>query len=818
MDEPGHSRSRISSQLLRLVWPFIVVVLLQGLIGSGSLYLLSGVRAYVGGESLWSKGQKDAIHYLQRYAETHEPADYARYLAAIAIPLGDRQLRSAMAEDPPDYASARQGILAGGNHPDDVDSIIKLYRHFHDFSYFKQAIGYWVIGDSYLDQLRGLAEEIHARIASGHAEASDVSQWSQAIEVINQRVTPAANGFSAALGEGSRMVTRVLVGVNTMVGMLLILLALWRTRLSLTEQRAYQSALDRERGRAQTTLAAIGDAVITLDERGCIAYLNPAAERLIGWNRDSSMGLPLKSLLRVMDEHGGEMDLSQLGAQLEGEFDTRSETNKLLQRLDGSSVAVTLVASPIRNGGRVVGAALVLHDMTRERQYMDSLSWQATHDALTGLTNRREFEFRLQQALERTAHMDDRHSLMYLDLDQFKLVNDTCGHAAGDELLRQVCGLLQGCLREGDVLARLGGDEFGVLLENCPPDVARQIAESLRVVVEQLHFVWDRRPFNITVSIGVVHVSAMLVSVEEALRCADMAAYLAKEKGRNRVQVFSPDDTELSMRFGEMAWVQRIRQALEEERFCLYAQRIEAIDPQVEEGLHVELLLRLFDESGRLVAPNNFIPAAERYGLMPQIDRWVVNQAFKTLAQRRDAGCEPIHTCAINLSGATIGDSGFIEYVRELLPRYALAPAGICFEVTETSAISNLVNATQFIQELKALGFRFSLDDFCAGMSSFVYLKHLPVDYLKIDGSFVKDMLEDPIDRAMVQVINQIGHVMGKRTVAEFVESAAVLDVLREIGVDYAQGYLLERPQPFGRHYSTRQAEAAAESDSTSGR
>ncbi|WP_160287832.1 EAL domain-containing protein [Pseudomonas knackmussii] len=818
MGESGLSRSRQNSQLLKLVWPFIVVVLLQGLLGVGSLYLLSGVRAYVGGESLWSKGQMRAIEYLKRYGETRDPLDYQRYQQSIAVPLGDRQLRIALDRPQPDLDLARRGILAGGNHPDDVEAITWLYRYFHDFSYFKDAVHYWEVGDRYLDELDAIARDMHARIEGGKVSPGDLDYWNQGILRISEAIAPASNAFSAALGQGSRSVAKLLLVANVLSGLSLILLAVWRTRKLLAEQRAFRSALDREREQAQTTLAAIGDAVVTIDEFACIASMNPAAERMIGWESGMAIGLPLKSLLRMLDEGSEVEDFALVGQILRGEVEAGSESSKVLQRLDGSSVAVTVVGTPIRVGGRIVGAALVLHDMTRERQYMESLSWQATHDALTGLSNRREFEFRLQQALERSAHMDDRHSLMYLDLDQFKLVNDTCGHAAGDELLRQVCSLLEGCLRDSDTLARLGGDEFGVLLENCPPDVSEKFAENLRNTVEALYFVWDQRPFNITVSIGVVHVSAMLVSVEEALRCADMACYLAKEKGRNRVQVFSPDDTELSMRFGEMAWVQRIRQALDEDRFCLYAQPIRAVDPGREEGEHVELLLRLNDENGRLVAPSNFIPAAERYGLMPQIDRWVVNQAFRTLAVRREAGCEPIATCAINLSGATIGDAGFIEYLRELQPLYGLDPQSICFEVTETSAIANLVSATQFIHDLKGLGYRFSLDDFCAGMSSFVYLKHLPVDYLKIDGSFIKDMLADPIDRAMVQVINQIGHVMGKRTVAEFVESAEILEVLREIGIDYAQGYHLGRPQPFVGQPSVLLTQFTEKSDTTSGR
>jgi diguanylate cyclase (GGDEF)-like protein len=417
---------------------------------------------------------------------------------------------------------------------------------------------------------------------------------------------------------------------------------------------------------------------------------------------------------------------------------------------------------------------------------------------LTGLANRREFEYRLEQALHNLTRYNGRHSLMFLDLDQFKLVNDTCGHAAGDELLRHICALLQSGLRENDTLARLGGDEFGILLENCAPESAEKIAESLRQTVQNLHFVWKGRPFVTTVSIGLVHVAQNPTTLEASLRAADMACYMAKEKGRNRVQVYSPDDSELSLRFGEMAWVQRLHMALEEDRFCLYAQEIAPLGHTEHGSGHIEILLRLHDEAGRMILPDSFIPAAERYGLMSSLDRWVVENVFKIIAQcRAEQHQGPLAMCAINLSGTTIGDEAFLDFLREQFVTYSIPPEMICFEITETSAISNLGSAIRFINELKSLGCHFSLDDFCAGMSSFAYLKHLPVDFLKIDGSFVKDMLDDPINRAMVEVINHIGHVMGKRTIAEFVETPQIEQALLEIGVDYAQGYLIERPHRF---------------------
>ncbi|MFK3799380.1 EAL domain-containing protein [Pseudomonas sp. NPDC088444] len=789
-------------RLLGIVWPFIAVVLLQALLGCVSLYMMSAVRSYVGGESLWSKGQKDAIYYLNLYANSRSEIDYLKYQQAIAIPKGDHDLREAMDQPVPDIARANAGILQGGNHPDDAPGIIWLYLNFRHFSYLEKAIDLWKIGDNYLVQLDEVAREMHGRIVDGSATNADVLTWRHRINAINEGVTPAAMAFSDALGEGSRVILRILVVVNLTTAVFLIILALLRTHKLLEQRHAFATALQIEKERAQVTLESIGDGVITTDVSGAITYMNPAAEQMAHWKSEQATGLPLAALFNLLDENDQKDSSALIEHILSGKLAGGSENSKLIQRLDGSTVSVALVGSPIRTDGKVSGAVLVLHDMTQERQYIANLSWQATHDALTGLTNRREFEYRLELALSSLTHQTGRHAVMFLDLDQFKLVNDTSGHAAGDELLRHICAVLQQGIREGDTLARLGGDEFGILLEHCAPDAAEKIAEGLRQTVESLHFVWKGRPFMTTVSIGLVHVSNSPTTLEASLRAADMACYMAKEKGRNRVQVYHDDDSELSTRFGEMAWIQRLHMALEDNRFCLYSQEIAYLgdgrDGHKDSG-HVEILLRLRDESGRIILPDSFIPAAERYGMMTTLDRWVVQNVFKIIADclndnHRDG---PLAVCAINLSGTSIGDDAFLEYLRQQFQIYAIPPELICFEITETSAIANLGSAIRFINELKSLGCRFSLDDFCAGMSSFAYLKHLPVDFLKIDGSFVKDMLDDPVNRAMVEVINHIGHVMGKQTIAEFVESPQIEQALLEIGVDYAQGYVIERPQLF---------------------
>lgn len=802
-------RTLEAPKLLGIIWPFVAVVVFQVLLGSLSLYALSAMRAYVAGESLWSKAQKDAIYYLNLYVADRDPLTYERYRRAILVPQGDHDLRLALDRPVPDLEAARRGILQGGNHPDDVARIIWFYRNFRHVSYMETAIDYWNIGDDYLRQLDVLAGQMREGFAAGNVDARQMASWRARIVAINDGVTPAAKAFSDALGEGSRMLLKVLMLTNLATALFLIAMAWRRSSKLLAQRQAFASALQEEKERAQITLASIGDAVITADVDGCITYMNPAAEQLTHWQAAQAQGLPLAALFSVLDENAQADSRTLVEQVFSGSLKGGAEHARLIQRLDGSTVSVNLVGSPILTEGQVSGIVVVLHDMTQERQYIANLSWQATHDALTGLANRREFEYRLEQALNGLARQAGRHSLMFLDLDQFKLVNDTCGHAAGDELLRHICAVLQSGLREGDTLARLGGDEFGVLLENCPAEQAERIAEQLRQAVQSLHFVWKGRPFVTTVSIGLVHITQAHNTLEASLRAADMACYMAKEKGRNRVQVYHADDSELSMRFGEMAWIQRLHVALEENRFCLYAQEIAPLQPHEGPG-HIEILLRLHDESGRTILPDSFIPAAERYGLMTALDRWVVRSVFQVIRQCLDEGREgPLAMCAINLSGSSIGDDKFLEYLQRLFGEFDIPPRLICFEITETSAIANLGSAIRFINELKGLGCRFSLDDFCAGMSSFAYLKHLPVDFLKIDGSFVKDMLDDPINRAMVEVINHIGHVMGKRTIAEFVETPLIEQALQEIGVDYAQGYLIERPQVFTCDSLQRQRIAA---------
>lgn len=418
----------------------------------------------------------------------------------------------------------------------------------------------------------------------------------------------------------------------------------------------------------------------------------------------------------------------------------------------------------------------------------------AYHDTLTGLCNRAEFEQRLTLA-SKEATADNQYALFYLDLDQFKIVNDTCGHIAGDELLKLLAVLLKGPVRESDTLARLGGDEFGVLLEHCSLAHAEEVADRMLQLVKEFCFVWQDKVFAIGVSIGMVMLDSPGQTFTELLRTADMACYAAKDKGRGRVHIYRSNDVELTQRRGEMEWVSQLTQALQDNQFNLFRQRIVSLDGS-SGGPCCEFLLRLKGRDGNLILPGAFIPAAERYNLMPKLDRWVLENVFGYLTQLFAAG----HTKAdsiffINLSGATLGDASYLQFVNEALARHHIPPQAICFEVTETAAIANLTNALSFIQSVKSLGCKVALDDFGSGLSSFSYLKTLTADYLKIDGPFVRDMLDDPMDAAIVQAIHNIGHVVGLKTIAEFVENDGVKLQLAKIGVDYAQGYGIHRPE-----------------------
>jgi diguanylate cyclase (GGDEF)-like protein/PAS domain S-box-containing protein len=570
------------------------------------------------------------------------------------------------------------------------------------------------------------------------------------------------------------------------------------------DRRGAEEALLRETERAQVTLASIGDGVIRTDPQGRIDYLNPVAERLTGWSAAEAIGFPAARVFSIVDEATRRALPAPIESCIASGAVVESPGYVLLQSRDGREHSVRDSAAPIYDRrGALIGAVLVFKDVTQLRGMEREMTYLASHDALTGLLNRREFEIRLKRAI-RSARGERRHALLSLDLDQFKVVNDTCGHLAGDEMLRQITALLRSRVRRSDLLARLGGDEFGVLLEDCPLPHARQIAEQMRRTVREFRFSWRGQVFEAGVSIGLVPIAPDTGDLSHVLAAADAACYVAKDGGRNRVHEYEADDTAVVERHGEMQWIQRIHGAFEDRRFRLYYQPIQPIatgaGPEpgggAAGGLLCEIFLRMLDKSGQLVAPAAFICAAERYHLIASLDRWVVSTAFRALAEaQRREHARAVHF-AINLSGQTLSEESFLTFVIQELHASGVDSRRICFEITETAAISKLDGAMRFITALKAKGCRFVLDDFGSGLSSFAYLRDLPVDFLKIDGEFVQGMVGDRVKRALVESIHQIGNVMGIRTIAECVENRETLEALQRIGVDYAQGFFLARPQP----------------------
>ena len=571
-----------------------------------------------------------------------------------------------------------------------------------------------------------------------------------------------------------------------------LILGVWIAFTVLRHTRRSERALREEKERAQVTLHSIGEAVIRTDARGLVEYLNPVAERLTGWSQRDARGLHLLEVMRIVRDTTREPLQDPVALALSvGTVVTDSGDTVLLTRSDEEH-AIEHTATPIRDGhGGVAGAVVVLRDVTEMRALGRELVHQATHDPMTGLLNRREFERRLQQALDR-ARDGSAGALCYLDLDLFKTVNDTCGHLAGDELLKQLSLLLRGRVRKEDVMARVGGDEFAVLLFDCPLAKAAEIADGLRRALRDFRFMWDDKSIDVGASIGVVRVAESSGDINDVLRAADVACRIAKEEGRNRIHLYQSDDLTVTRHHSEIGWVQRINRAIQQDRFVLYGQWIVPLARGRQLQPHCEVLVHLEEESG-IIAPIAFLSAAERYHLMPAVDRWVVGAVFRAL---RDLPDDSTISFNVNLSGQTLCDADFLPFVQRELQLSGIAPARICFEITETAAVTHMSRAIGLIGTLREAGCSFALDDFGSGLSSFTYLKTMPVDFLKIDGAFVRNAPSDQTDLAMVSSINQVAHIMGIRTIAEYVETEAIRTTLESIGIDYGQGYALARPQP----------------------
>ncbi|MEH6504558.1 MAG: EAL domain-containing protein [Cycloclasticus sp.] len=573
--------------------------------------------------------------------------------------------------------------------------------------------------------------------------------------------------------------------------------------MSESEQPNYHSSsellLERERNRA--ILASLSEGVISTDPRGQVSYINPSAETLLGVTNLQAINKPLESIFQLLEEDSRRaISLSQqIATHNIVKHDAKVLSQAVLKRHDGNEIFIDWNwATILDDHDTPLGVVITFRDISDTHKLTLQLEHQSTHDSLTGLVNHDEFNKRLKNLLAASFGSNAMHSLIYIDLDQFTAINDSCGYQAGDHLLKQISALLQPKVRGRDTLARIGSDKFAVLLENCPKKVTLKIANDLLKTIQDFRYLWGDAAFDIGASLGISYFSGdPLDENNDPIIVAKAACKKAKNSGRNQIvdvdisHPLTPADNQQA----EMHWVGRIKTALNENRLVLFQQSIMAINPDMQDHLHFEVLLRMQNKDGELIAPGAFLPVAERYNMINKIDRWVVENTFKWLSEN-PAVLNKTHLCSINLSALSLSDQTLSDFVRDCFSTYAIECKKICFEVTETSAIHNLDSAIKFMGHMQKLGCSFSLDDFGTGMSSFSYLKHLPVNHLKIDGSFIRDITDDLIDLAMTRSINDIAHVMGMKTIAEFVENEDILQLLKQLGVDYAQGYHIAKPAP----------------------
>jgi diguanylate cyclase (GGDEF)-like protein/PAS domain S-box-containing protein len=563
----------------------------------------------------------------------------------------------------------------------------------------------------------------------------------------------------------------------------------------VSHERETEAALARQNELLRVTMQSIGDSVITTNAQGEVTWLNPVAERMTGWTTPEAQGRALGQVFHIVNEQTRLPTENPVATCLNQGKIVGLANHTLLISRDGMEFGIEDSAAPIRDAqGAVLGVVLVFHDVTEQRRLSGEMSFRATHDELTGLVNRAEFESRLRHLLQKSHEDSSVHALMYIDLDQFKLVNDACGHSAGDLLLQQVSRLMGDAVRARDTLARLGGDEFGVILDHCNGEQAQRVAQQICDRMEEFRFQHDGRRFRVGTSIGLVTVSNNFANTAAVMQAADTCCYAAKEAGRNRVHTWIDNDQAMRERHGEMQWTTRIEQALDEDQFVLYAQRLQSLEGS-EQSIHAEVLLRMLDADGSIISPAAFLPAAERFHLASRIDRWVLR---RSIAWLEALGADhPIQLLCINLSGKSVGDRTFHRHVMDSLSALPTTLCErMCFEITETAAVTNMVDAALFVEQVRALGISVALDDFGAGASSFGYLKQLRVDYLKIDGQFIKDLLDDPLDDLAVRCFVDVAKVMGIQTVAEYVDKAPVLERVKELGITYAQGFFIHKPEP----------------------
>jgi diguanylate cyclase (GGDEF)-like protein/PAS domain S-box-containing protein len=761
----------------------LAIVLLLFTLMYASLVLNSGIRGYSAGESQWSKGRKQAAHQLERYLLNGNETSYQAFRQGLAVPLADHRARLEMERQTStfDFARAYRHLVAGDNHPDDVPTMIYLYRWFGWQPYFARAIEVWKEADRHILQM----DEIGRQIRQDHEQHALTpiarSRYYQALDRIDRELVPLEAEFSLRLGEAARWTQSILALV--LLSSTAVLLVLAGSIVRRTTARGFMARTFEAEERFRKTFEAAPVGILHLTPDGRLTQVNRRFCDMLGYTEASLLGAREVAFAVPVTGSTGvdEIPLSAAGT-------TILSRERRYRHADGREIDVQINATLLRNiDGEPIDYVVVAQDITESRRLAKDLAHRASHDPLTGLLNRFEFERRLRRALTEAGD-EDELSVLFLDLDQFKVVNDSCGHLAGDRMLTQVAALIRGCLCDGHSLARLGGDEFGILLRDTNGREAQVIADRIRSEIAAFRYTWEQQAFSLGVSIGLVSTTGRGHDMTRLLSAADAACYRAKDNGRNQIHVAPPDGEKYSHRRNEMDWLVRVQAAQTDRRLQLVWQPIVPAGFRIgDEPRRFEALLRMRDPDGSLVLPGTFIPIAERYGRMVELDCWVLSSLLDWLDTHLDqvSAVEEIH---INVSGAAMVDRRYVELAEHRLARSAFGADRICFEVTETLAISNLNAAIRFMETMRRLGCRFALDDFGIGASSFAYLNALPVDYIKIDGAFVHDIHCNSVHEAITRCINEVAHSMGKRTVAEFAATGAVLERIQRLGCDYAQG------------------------------
>ncbi|MCW6028520.1 EAL domain-containing protein [Stenotrophomonas sp. SRS1] len=775
-----------------------------GLVGISALIqeLQAASTAWIMGQSHWSRGQQQATHALSRYIASGEPRDLAAARQGLTVPLGDLGARRALEQASPDIAAARRGFIAGGNAPGDINRLILSYRYLREQPYFRDAVTLWRDTDDDLMELVAIAGRVQAGHAAGSLTPAVKEGLLAQVQALDTGMQNQARAFSGALLDTAaavRIATFIVGGLSVLAITLVAVLLARRVRNDLTEQES--------RFRAAFYQATVG--MLKLDEEGGIVEANQAMADILDHRREALLSLSLADVLvegeLVLDEHG----------RIDWPRQLRPGELRFL-RADGSLMWGRWSGTVVRTRARAPTVFALVEDVSQNHALAREVEHHASHDPLTGLINRREIERLLEQALVTVRAEGGTHALCYIDLDYFKLVNDGLGHAAGDQLLRSFADYLVGAVRDGDWVGRLGGDEFALFLANASQDEAKQVLQRVIRTLGQVSFQHGEGAPKVSCSIGVVEVTAEAPDVNWLMSAADSACYAAKEAGRNRVHCYNESRMALDERRREAERLANVSSAIAENRMLLYAQRIERVgDPDF---LHYEVLVRMRSPEGVLQGPGEFMGAVERYGMGMALDRHVLSLLFRHL-QVCPAHVQQLGLCNVNVSAQSIAEPSFLAFVTDLLERNRGLARKLCFEITETAAVSNIDQARTFIDAVKARGCRMALDDFGSGLSSFGYLRQLPADMLKIDGVFVRDMNLDPVNRAAVRAITEVGRELHMMVVAEWVESAVVADQLAQMGVEGLQGYAIERPIPLERmtQPALRAARAGVSSDAWRG-